>query len=182
MVAYVVVPGIGGSDGQHWQSRWEHGWGADAVRITPSSWDAPDLDDWVDAVDRAVRDARGRADQVVVVAHSLGCWATTVWVRGDAEHRVAAVMLVAPPDLRDEGFPATAAASFVDLEPRTLSCRSVVVASTDDPHCRVDVAQGLAAGWGSPLRVVGARGHLNSASGLGEWAEGREVLAGLVRE
>ncbi|MET7666231.1 alpha/beta hydrolase [Streptomyces sp. NPDC005356] len=42
MVAYVLIPGIDGSDEQHWQSLWEKRWGASAVRIAPTSWRQPE--------------------------------------------------------------------------------------------------------------------------------------------
>lgn len=74
MVAYVVIPGIDGSDEQHWQSSWENRWGAAAVRTAPSSWHEPDLRDWVDSVQTAYEVAAARDDRVVLVAHSLGCW------------------------------------------------------------------------------------------------------------
>jgi uncharacterized protein len=34
--------------------------------------------------------------------------------------------------------------------------------------------------WAARLVTVGARGHLNSASGLGSWPEGRTLLADLL--
>jgi predicted alpha/beta hydrolase family esterase len=38
-----------------------------------SSWAAPELDDWCDAIDRAVQ--RAGSASTVLVAHSLGCLA-----------------------------------------------------------------------------------------------------------
>lgn len=193
MVAYVIVPGIGGSGEQHWQTHWERRWGRDARRVEPRSWDEPDLDDWVDAVDRCVTDLARQTDQVIVVAHSLGCWAAVEWdARADREGRltrdararrapVAAMLLVAPPDPAGDAFPRAAAASFSGLAVRPLTCRSTVVASSDDPYCAVEVARGFASGWGSTFRNAGYLGHLNAASGLGEWDGGKAVLNELVR-
>jgi uncharacterized protein len=42
---FVIVPGIDGSDEQHWQSIWEAEWGPTATRIAVASWTAPDLGD-----------------------------------------------------------------------------------------------------------------------------------------
>ncbi|MDQ1077102.1 putative alpha/beta hydrolase family esterase [Microbacterium testaceum] len=193
MVAYVIVPGIGGSGEQHWQTHWERRWGRDARRVEPRSWDEPDLDDWVDAVDRCVTDLARQTDRVIVVAHSLGCWAATEWDARTGDQRqperveqverapVTGMLLVAPPDPTGDAFPRAAAPSFVGLAVRPLACPTTVVASSDDPYCSVEVAQGLASGWGSTLRNAGALGHLNAASGLGEWAWGRAVLGDLVR-
>ncbi|WP_270890186.1 RBBP9/YdeN family alpha/beta hydrolase [Streptomyces sp. DHE17-7] len=87
VTAYVIIPGIDGSDGQHWQSLWERQWGTSAVRIRPASWSAPDLDDWVDAVQEAYDDASRREGQVVLVAHSLGCWAASTWLNKNPSSR-----------------------------------------------------------------------------------------------
>ncbi|BAJ76586.1 predicted esterase of the alpha/beta hydrolase fold [Microbacterium testaceum StLB037] len=182
MVAYVIVPGIGGSGEQHWQTRWERRWRDAAVRVAPRSWDEPELEDWVDAVDRAVTDRAGSGDEVILVAHSLGCWAAAGWEARPAHAEVAGMLLVAPPDPDGDVFPRAAASSFVGVEVRPLSCRSVVVASSDDPYCPIEVAERFASGWGSAFRDAGGLGHLNTASGLDEWEWGRTVLAELVRE
>ena len=86
------------------------------------------------------------------------------------------VLLVAPPDPTSEAFPADAAPTFVRVAARPLPCPSVVVASTNDPYCDLRVAEDFASIWGSDLTVAGELGHLNSASGLGEWLTGREAL------
>ncbi|MBW8481396.1 RBBP9/YdeN family alpha/beta hydrolase [Actinomadura parmotrematis] len=176
MGGYVMVPGIGGSDERHWQVSWEREWGAAAVRIAPASWSAPDLDDWVAAVQTAYDKAAGQGGRVVLVAHSLGCWATAAWLARNPSAQVDGAFLVAPPDSDSTAFPREEAATFVDLAAEPLPCRVLVVASTDDPYCTPEKAADLAARWGARLRLVGARGHLNSASGLGAWPQGRELL------
>jgi predicted alpha/beta hydrolase family esterase len=180
VVAFVTIPGIDGSDDEHWQTLWEREWGAAAIRITPQSWSQPDLVDWVGAVGRAVDDAEARDSDVVLIAHSLGCWAASTWLNDATERHVRGVLLVAPPDPRGHAFPSEAASTFVGLEARPLPCPSIVVASTNDPYCSLEVAAGFASSWGSRLRTVGEHGHLNSASELGSWPEGRELLNALV--
>ncbi|GAA4160762.1 alpha/beta hydrolase [Gryllotalpicola daejeonensis] len=180
MVAYVIIPGIGGSDNEHWQSHWQRQWGAAAVRIEPASWDRPELSDWVEAVQRAVDEAATRDEQVVLVAHSLGCWAAAAWLNGADEHLVRAALLVAPPDRGGSVFPVAEAATFLTVEARALPCPSLVIASANDPYGSVESAEHAAAAWGSRLEVVGELGHLNSASGLGEWPRGWELLESLL--
>lgn len=177
MVAYVIVPGIGGSDDAHWQTLWERQWGSEtALRIEPASWSHPDLQDWVEAIARAVEVVESRDHDVVLIAHSLGCWAASEWLQ-QANHRYPrGVLLVAPPDPTSEAFPADAASTFVSVTARPLPCPSMVVASTNDPYCDLRVAEEIARSWGSDLRVVGGLGHLNSASGVGEWPAARELL------
>lgn len=177
MVGYVIVPGIGGSDDSHWQTLWERDWGGEtSVHIEPGSWSQPDLHDWVEAIARAVEVIDQRVDDVVVIAHSLGCWAVSTWLQQAHERYPRGVLLVAPPDPTSEAFPADAAPTFVSAAARVLPCPSVVVASTNDPYCDLRVAEGLASIWGSDLTVAGELGHLNSASGIGEWHAGREAL------
>lgn len=179
MVAYVIIPGINGSDEKHWQSLWENQWGAAAVRTAPASWSMPDLSDWVAAVQAAYEAAARRDGRVVLVAHSLGCWAAAQWLDGARPDGVAA-FLVAPPDPRGPGFPRQAAATFVDLSARPLPCRSLMVAGEDDPYCDPATSASFAQGWQSQGHLLAGLGHINSDSGLGDWPVGRELLRTLV--
>ena len=47
---HLIVPGISGSGDEHWQTLWQDAWGSAASRISPSSWDNPDLGDWCRAL------------------------------------------------------------------------------------------------------------------------------------
>lgn len=107
VVAYVIIPGIDGSDEQHWQTLWEHQWGTSAVRISPASWSAPDLDDWVNAVQTAYDDACRQDSRVVLVAHSLGCWAASTWLNKNPASPIHGAFLVAPPDPQGLAVPTT---------------------------------------------------------------------------
>ncbi|HET9650514.1 MAG TPA: alpha/beta hydrolase [Microlunatus sp.] len=173
---FVIVPGIDDSDSHHWQTIWQHEWGPTAGRIAPSSWSEPDLDDWVEAVDRAVS-AAGTTD-LVIIAHSLGCLAAAAWL-STAAVTIRGAFLAAPPDQHAPSFPVSAS-SFVDLEPRPVGVPGVVVTSVDDPYCRPRPAAALAKAWDLPVARAGALGHLNSASGLGGWQQGRVLLAKLL--
>lgn len=173
---FVIVPGIDDSDSYHWQSIWQAEWGPIASRIAPTSWTGPDAENWIAAVDRAVTET-GTSD-VVLVAHSLGCWAAAGWL-AQAPRNVRAALLVAPPDPLGPEFPA-AASSFAALRAEPLGVPGLVVTSLDDPYCRPGAAAALAKGWGLPHTRVGAYRHLNSASALGGWQQGRVLLAKLL--
>jgi len=166
---FVIVPGINGSDENHWQSIWQDAWGPSASRFAPSSWDYPDLDDWRAALDRAVA---GVDDDVVVVAHSLGCHAATA---APLRANVRGLFLVAPPDVTRSNFPAEAA-SFSGLTPAPVSVPGLVVYGEDDPYCDPAVSVRLATGWGLPHVSAGPVGHVNSASGLEGWDFGQALL------
>ncbi|MFJ2259355.1 RBBP9/YdeN family alpha/beta hydrolase [Streptomyces sp. NPDC087844] len=179
MVSYVIIPGIDGSDERHWQSLWEEQWGGSAVRIAPASWSRPELSDWVDSV-QAAHEAVARHDsEVVLVAHSLGCWAAAEWLDRVRPAGVTA-FLVAPPNTRDASFPSRAAASFVDMAAHPLPCRSLLVAGDDDPYCDPTASAAFAREWQARPHVVENGGHINSDSGLGDWPAGRELLRTLV--
>ncbi|MEU5218778.1 alpha/beta hydrolase [Streptomyces sp. NPDC020807] len=191
MVAYVIIPGIDGSDERHWQSLWERNWGPSAVRIAPASWSAPDLSDWVASIQTAYETARRTAygtaygtaarhdGRVVLVAHSLGCWAAAHWLERARPDGVAA-LLVAPPDPAGPAFPREAAPTFLGLTARPLPCPSLVVASDDDPYGTPEASSAFARAWRSRTRLVQGHGHINSAAGLGDWPKGRDLLDDLV--
>lgn len=168
----VLLPGIGGSDDQHWQSLWERE-SQEFRRFKPSSWDEPDLDDWSTALDQAV----GR-EPAVLVAHSLSCLLAVQW---SAAHsgRVAGLFLVAAPDPTGPRFPQEAGAFASGLDARP-SAPALLVASDDDPYCSAVQSAAFADVWRIPRVSVGNHGHLNSASGLGAWSEGRNLLTAFV--
>jgi uncharacterized protein len=172
-MGFVIVPGIDGSEAAHWQSLWERE--LDAVRIRPASWSEPDEADWLLALDTALA---GVADEpAVVIAHSLGCLLTATRLAAGPSN-IAAALLVAPPDAAGPTFPAVAS----DFRtPRTpLPVPTLVVASLDDPYCELAASEAMARDWAARLVTVGPRGHINSASGLGSWPEGRALLADLL--
>ena len=179
MVAYVVIPGIDGSDERHWQSLWEKRWDPSAVRIAPASWSRPDLPDWVAAIQTAYNTASRRDDHVALVAHSLGCWAAAHWLEQARPDTVTA-FLVAPPDPRGPAFPRGAASTFLGLSARPLPCPSLMVASDDDPYCDPARSAAFAHEWQAQSHLMGSHGHINSDSDLGDWPTGLELLRRLV--
>ncbi|SHM47897.1 hypothetical protein SAMN05192549_101689 [Duganella sacchari] len=181
-MSVLIVPGIGNSGAEHWQTRWQEKY-ADITRIAPASWDAPECDDWVAAIERAVQ---ASGPQTLIVAHSLGCLAVAHWahsrVTGGAAtdtNGIAGALLVAVPDPDGPVFPG-AARGFAPLPTQRLPFPSLIVASDDDPYAKADYAQRCAQAWGSRLYRIGKRGHINAASGLGDWPEGWRLLESLT--
>ncbi|EEP86318.1 alpha/beta hydrolase family protein [Burkholderia mallei GB8 horse 4] len=62
---------------------------------------------------------------------------------------------------------------------KRLPFPSIVAASTNDPLARIERAAALADAWGSRLVDLGAAGHLNPASGYGEWPGALALIAEL---
>src|SRR6478752_3811334 len=71
----ITLPGIGGSGEEHWQSLWEKA-EPRLLRFQPASWDKPELNDWVQSLERAVG---GCEQPPVLIAHSLACLLVVHW-------------------------------------------------------------------------------------------------------
>ena len=172
-VQFVLVPGIGGSDAEHWQSRWQDALGPRALRIRPASWDEPDAEDWVAAIDAAVTETS------VLVAHSLGCLAVAAWsARLNGRARPLGAFLVAAPDPGAPSFPARA--HGFDAPSAPLDLPGLLISSSDDPYCQPERSRQLGTAWRTPVLDVGAHGHLNGASNLGDWCEGQRLLVAFL--
>lgn len=171
----IMVPGIDGSDADHWQTLWQQD-DPTIRRISPASWSNPELVDWERSISVAVRLAASRP---VLIAHSLGTLAAASWVSNPSNSElVAGVVLVSVPDPEGESFP-TAASGFV-LTKQALAVPSLIVASTSDPFGTLEHQRRAARIWGSRLVDVGPFGHINSASGLGRWPAGFDLVCQFI--
>jgi len=176
------LPGWQGSGPLHWQSRWEALYGD--ARVEQSDWMHPLRGDWMMRLDEAIGaiEAAEASPAVALVAHSLGCHLVSAWAAHSRKTaRVAAALLVAPPDIEREELQALLH-SFTPIVRQPLPFPSLAVISTDDPFCDMKRAGEMAAEWGSGALFVVDGGHLNSDSGLGDWPEGRELLAELLAD
>lgn len=171
----VFLAGIDNSGPDHWQAVW-HSRVPGAVWVEHSSWDAPVRDVWVRELDEALRTVQGPK---FLVAHSLGCTLVTEWAARHKDDDVTGAFLVAVPDVHGPAFPPQAV-GFGAVEPRRLPFRSVVIASEDDPYGSLAYATETAVTLGAALVDVGRKGHINAASGLGDWPEGWALLTGAL--
>ena len=191
----VIVPGFRGDAPDHWQERF-------AARSSGTTTvPFPAADDWHDIRVRAdlIGETVAAVDgPVVLVAHSAGVLATVHWVRrcanesqtdaegpgdGRALVKVVGAILVTPPDLGvvwPSPHPRSADLSAAGWEPvprNRLPFPSVLAVSRDDPLAQYRASAGLAEAWGSRLVDLGDVGHLNPASGFGDWPMLDELLA-----
>ncbi|MGE0006024.1 MAG: RBBP9/YdeN family alpha/beta hydrolase [Parvibaculaceae bacterium] len=170
MTPAIIVPGIGGSGPDHWQSVWEKNDPA-LTRFQPASWDHPGLEDWIASLDAAIGAAPGRP---FLIVHSLSCLLVAHWsVRSTKQIRGA--FLVSVPDPESPPFP-PAARSFGGAPRTRFSFPALVVASSNDPFGTTDYSRSRAGEWGAGYVVAGAHGHINGASGLGEWKQGAALF------
>jgi uncharacterized protein len=173
----LIIPGLGGSGPDHWQTRWEDE-RLDCERVDQRNWDKPDPLDWLYTIDTAIT----KADcATVIVAHSLGCLAVSAWAALstiDPEKPVAA-MLVAPCDPCQLGVNPSIA-RFRQVSQQRLPIQSVLIASANDPYATLGRSGSFATIWGSQLIEAGELGHINAQSNLGAWRWGQDILDTLI--
>ena len=170
----LVVPGLRDHVAQHWQTLLAARLQDERrpVRsVTPMGRDNLSCAARIEAIER---EARAIAGPIVIVAHSGGCIAVAHWAR-HTRRAVHAALLATPPDFETPmpaGYPsleALSAGGWLPVPREQLPFRSIVAASRNDPLASYDRALALAAAWGSECVDLGSVGHLNPASGHGEW-------------
>ncbi|POY35819.1 alpha/beta hydrolase [Solitalea longa] len=171
----IIIPGLNNSGDNHWQTHWanKHGF----KRIEQHDWDNPESEEWISSLDEQLNQLNGKP--IILVAHSLGCIATALWAQNPSR-KIKAALLVAPADTEAKGIPKEIK-SFKPIPQKPLPFKSIVVASTNDKYISLERANNLAQNWGSEFINVGAVGHINSDSNLGEWELGLELLKELDR-
>lgn len=170
----LILPGIGNSGPQHWQSLWQAA-NPSFVRVAQRDWNHPVCSEWVASLESAVSVA---GPNTVLVAHSLACLQVVHWA-ALSRLRIRGAFLVAVPDVENANFPAEAI-GFTPLPQQGLPFSSIIVASTDDPFGSLAYAHRCETAWGNRLVTIEAAGHINAASGLGEWQEGFALLQTLI--
>lgn len=171
MTTYLIVPGLGNSGPEHWQSYFEKS-GDNFFRIEQDNWDSPRCEDWIKTIDDTLKNFD--TSNVVLIAHSLGCATIAHWVE-KYNRQIKGALLVAPSDLEapQYTFPAT---GFTPIPLNKLPFPTIVVASADDIWVSLERAQFFANSWGSDFINLGSAGHINVASGYTNWDEGLEIL------
>ncbi|MDO9422091.1 MAG: alpha/beta hydrolase [Herminiimonas sp.] len=176
----LILPGLGNSGAGHWQTHWEATL-PNVVRVQQQEWDAPQRSVWVAALNAALLNIDG---PVILVAHSLGCALVAWWVAeysyaSSYANKIAGALLVAPADVEQADFP-EAATDFSPMPRLRLPFKTIIVASSDDPWCSLPKAKSFAVDWHAEFVSIGASGHINAQSNLGDWPQGREYLAALA--
>ena len=173
----LIVPGLGGSGPDHWQSRWEAKLST-ARRIEQADWLKPRLDAWTGRIVEAV----GQASRpVLLVAQSLGVPAIIHSAPRLAGGQVRGAFLVTPPsEAAIHALPEIDPA-FAPFPRDPLPFPSLVIASRNDAYAPYAETEELGYAWGGQILDAGEAGHLNADSGHGPWPEGLMSLAGFLR-
>ncbi|MGV9345882.1 RBBP9/YdeN family alpha/beta hydrolase [Streptomyces spiralis] len=177
----VIVPGLRDHVADHWQTVLAERL-AEAGRVVrtvpPVTGRRLGLDAQVGSLAATLAPLDG---PVLLVAHSAGVITTVHWAR---RHRadVRGALLATPADLETplpDGCPTPAELAghgWTPVPRLPLPFPSIVAASADDPLAKPERVAELARGWGSRILELGAVGHLNPASGYGEWPQAEELI------
>ena len=159
----IIVPGWRDSGPGHWQSLWQarlpH-----ARRVVQDDWITPTRTAWVGQLEKTVLAA---PHPVVIVAHSLGCIATS-HMAPEAAARVVGALLGAPADPERRAV----LSDFAPVPYAALPYRSIVVASTNDPYCPIRLAGAYARAWAASLCACRTQATSTSTRAMasGRWA------------
>ncbi len=165
----LLVPGYSGGGPKHWMRVW-HAANPTWTRMALADWTSTSPEVW----DRGLQQALAPfAAPVLVIAHSLGCIAVARYA-AQSGRQIAGAFLVAPADVeRAPDLPMLR--GFGPIPRERLPFPALVVASTNDPYATVERTGEFAAAWGADFRVIGAVGHINSDSDLGDWPAGQAL-------
>jgi hypothetical protein len=183
----LIVPGLRDAVAMHWQTLLEarlRAAGRPVASVPPMGRDDLDCAARVAAIEGC---AQAIAGPLVIVAHSGGCimlahWAN--WAKATTR-AVQGALLATPPDFETpmpEGYPtldALRAGGWLPVPRKRLPFASIVAASRNDPLADQDRVAMQARSWGSRLVDLGEVGHLNPASGYGEWPRAEELITEL---
>ena len=181
----LIVPGLRDRVAQHWQTLLEarlREAGRPMASVPPMGRDDLDCATKVAAIERVAQSVGG---PIVIVAHSGGCIMVAHWAKA-TKRPVHGALLAAPPDFEQpmpEGYPtleAIRAGGWLPVPRVRLPFRSIVGASRNDPLASYDRVVDLAKAWDSELVDLGEVGHLNPASGYGEWPRAEEFITRLA--
>lgn len=180
----LIVPGLRDAVATHWQTLLEdrlRAQGRPVVAVPPMGREDLDCAHKVAAIEQAARAVDG---PIVIVAHSGGCIMVAHWAR-QTQRQVQGALLATPPAFEaplPDGYPtldALRAGGWLPVPRARLPFPSIVAASQDDPLADYDRVAMLARAWGSRLLDLGSVGHLNPASGYGEWRQAETLIEDL---
>lgn len=169
----IIVPGVGGSDYDHWQS-WLQRQLMSCFRVQQQDWNAPLLSSWVKNFVDTVAKVN---EPIQVIAHSFGCLTAVSALNEYPEltQKIKKMVLVAPANparFGEQGFARDSSndysAYFHQLKLK-VPCEMII--SENDPWLNFEDAKQLAKAWNLRPHNLGQVGHINVASGFGPFPE-----------
>lgn len=167
---HIIVPGVGGSNEQHWQSilqnQLQH-----CIRIE-QDWHRPILSQWVENWIKTVEKIHS---PIQIIAHSFGCLTTIAALekRPDLSTKIKKLVLVAPANpsrFSEFGFSNPHTSNYLDyFSSIKIDVPAVMLFSENDPWLSKNDAEQLAQKWNIQTKNLGCVGHINVASGFGHF-------------
>ena len=173
MIHSIIVPGVGGSEAQHWQS-WLQQQLVSSSRVQQKNWQRPVLNEWVAQFVKTVAAVKA---PIQIVAHSFGCLTS---VAALAEHpelnaKVKNLLLVAPANparFGESGFARHSVGNYQQyFHQLKLAVPTTLLISENDPWLSYVDALQLAQAWQLTPINLGQVGHVNVASGFGPFPD-----------
>lgn len=173
MIHTVIVPGVGGSEHNHWQT-WLQRQLKSCSRVQQHHWHQPVLQEWVTQFVKTVQNIQ---EPIQIVAHSFGCLTT---VAALAQHpqlnqKIKNLVLVAPANparFGDAGFARDSQNDYQQyFHQLKIQAPVHMIISENDPWLSFQDAMQLAKAWKIKPHNFGQVGHINVASGFGPFPE-----------
>lgn len=181
----LIIPGLRNHVAEHWQTLLEAKLSGTrkVVSVPPLEADKLKCAARVEAIQHTMATISG---PIIAVAHSGGVIMLVHWAQ-KYQRILQGALLAAPPDFETPlpaGYPTLdvlSANGWLPVPHTPLPFPSLVAASTNDPLAKLERVQAMAREWGSTQVNVGAVGHLNPASGFGEWPQAEDLIRQLER-
>ena len=173
MIHTVIVPGVGGSEHDHWQS-WLQRQLKSRSRVQQQDWNKPVLHEWIE---QFVKTVQAIQEPIQIVAHSFGCLTTVAALAQHPElkQKIKNLVLVAPANparFGDAGFARDSQNNYQQyFHQLKLQAPTQMIISENDPWLNFQDALQLAKAWKIRPKNLGQVGHINVASGFGPFPE-----------
>ena len=173
MIHTVIVPGVGGSEHDHWQS-WLQRQLKSCSRVQQQDWNKPVLHEWIE---QFVKTVQAIQEPIQIVAHSFGCLTTVAALAQHPElkQKIKNLVLVAPANparFGDAGFARDSQNNYQQyFHQLKLQVPTQMIISENDPWLNFQDALQLAKAWKIRPKNLGQVGHINVASGFGPFPE-----------
>jgi len=172
MTKILIIPGLGDSGENHWQTYWLKSFGH-SVKLNQDDWNEPKPGKWLERLNATIL----KLDcPVILVAHSLAVSLVVHWAHQYDNSNIKGALLVAPADVDSPAHTPDVVRGFAPMPTAKLPFPSIVVTSENDPYVDLDRAKYFAEQWGSDFINIGPKGHINSDSNLQFWEEGQLIL------
>lgn len=175
-IKILIIPGLGGSGEEHWQSYWLKQY-SNSIEVIQDDWNTPTLENWLHSLNDRILEFD---TPIILVAHSLAVSLVLHWTNTYANTNVKGALLVAPADVDSPTHTPEIVRGFSAMPISKIPFPSIVVASENDNFVSLHRAKYFSEQWESDFVNIGTKGHINADSKLKYWEEGQLILKKLM--